>query len=209
METEEEPLTGAATENTSKVSTWEFVTKREHRKGALIVCGLMFAQQLLGINAVIFHGVSVLQTLLPNAAGYINVVISAANLAITSIASMFFDKISHKFLLIASMLGMATFSWLLAVGIANGIAVLSAISCFMFVSSFSFGLGPLPWMVASKTVGYRAVDGAQSAGLVVNWIGTFIVAFAVPILPTVVSFVGFGIIGFVSAATVWYGVGAY
>lgn len=206
---EEEPLTGAAAEDGNKVSTWEFVTKREHRKGALVVCGLMFAQQMLGINAVIFHGVSVLQTLLPTAAGYINVIISAANLIITSLASMFFDRVSHKKILITSMLGMATFALLLAAGIAHHIAILSAVACFMFVSSFSVGLGPLPWMVASKTVGYKSVDAAQSAGIVVNWIGTFIVAFGVPILPTVVSFVGFGIIGFVSAALVYYGVDAY
>jgi MFS family permease len=195
--------------DSNKVSTWEFVTKREHRKAALIVCGLMFAQQMLGINAVIFHGVSVLKTLLPDAAGYINVIISLANLIITSLASMFFDKVSHKKILIVSMLGMAVFAWLLAAGIAHHLALLSAVACFMFVSSFSIGLGPLPWMVASKVVGYKSVDAAQSAGIVVNWIGTFIVAFGVPILPTVVSFVGFGIIGFASAAAVYYGVDAY
>ncbi|KAF8247835.1 general substrate transporter [Wilcoxina mikolae CBS 423.85] len=205
---EEEPLTGT-TEDPSKVSTFSFVTKREHRKSALIVCGLMLAQQLTGINACVLHGVSILQNLLPSAAGYINVIISAANLIITSLASMYFDKISHKFLLILSMLGMGTFAFLLAAGIANGIAVLSAVAFFCFVSSFSIGLGPLPWMVASKTVSYRAVDAAQSAGIVVNWMGTFAVAFLVPVLPTVWSFVGFGVIGWVSAAMVKWGVDAY
>jgi hypothetical protein len=205
---EEEPLTGA-TEDPTKVSTFAFVTKREHRKSALIVCGLMLAQQLTGINACILHGVSILQTLLPSAAGYINVIISAANLTITSIASMYFDKVSHKSLLILSMLGMGSFAFLLAAGIAYGIAILSAVAFFMFVSSFSIGLGPLPWMVASKTVSYRAVDAAQSAGIVVNWMGTFLVAFAVPILPPVLSFVSFGVIGFVSAATVSWGVDTY
>jgi hypothetical protein len=203
-------LTGAQVEeDTNKVTTWEFVTKKEHRYAALVVCGLLFAQQMLGINAVIFHGVAVLQDLLPTAASYINVIISVANLAITSAASMYFDKVSHKKLLICSMLGMGTFSFLLSVGIYARIAVLSAVACFMFVSSFSAGLGPLPWMVASKTLSYRAVDAAQSSGLVVNWIGTFIVAFGVPIIPTQLSFLIFGVIGLSSAALVYYGVAAY
>jgi len=207
---EEEPLTGAqAEEDTDKVTTWEFVTKKEHRYGALVVCGLLFAQQMLGINAVIFHGVAVLQDLLPTAASYINVIISVANLTITSVASMFFDKVSHKKLLICSMLGMGTFAFLLSASIYARIAVLSAVACFMFVSSFSVGLGPLPWMVASKTLSYRAVDAAQSSGLVVNWIGTFIVAFGVPIIPTQLSFLIFGVIGVSSAALVYYGVAAY
>lgn len=209
---EEEPLTGAtgATDaEPAKVSVLEFMTQKQHRKGALVVCGLMFAQQMLGINAVIFHGVAVLETLLPTSSGYINVLISVANLLITSVASFFFDKVSHKKLLVASMLGMATSALLLALGINRSIAVVSATAAFCFVGSFSVGLGPLPWMVASKTVSYRAVDAAQSSGLVVNWVGTFIVAFGVPILPTVVSFVGFGAIGYVGAALVYWGVDAY
>lgn len=185
------------------------MTRREHRKAALVVCGLMLAQQLTGINACILHGVSILQRLLPQAAGYINVIISAANLAITSLASLYFDRLSHKKLLLASMLGMGSFAFLLALGIAHGIAILSAVALLLFVASFSFGLGPLPWMVASRTVDFKAVDAAQSAGLVVNWLATFAVAFIVPIIPPVVSFVGFGFVGFLSAVIVYYGVEAY
>lgn len=196
-------------EAAEKVNTWAFVTRREHRKAALVVCGLMLAQQLTGINACILHGVSILQGLLPQAAGYINVLISAANLAITSLASLYFDRLSHKSLLLASMLGMSTFAFLLALGIARSIGVLSAVAFLLFVSSFSIGLGPLPWMVASRTVDFKAVDAAQSAGLVANWLATFAVAFGVPIIPTVVSFVGFGFVGLLSAIVVYYGVDAY
>lgn len=169
----------------------------------------MLSQQLLGINAVIFHGVSLLSSLLPNLAGVINVFISISNLLITSIASRFFDRVSHKKLLIASMCGMGTSAFLLAAGVIAEIPVLSAAACWCFVASFSFGLGPLPWMVASKVTEFRAVDAAQASGLVVNWMGTFLIAFAVPLVRTQVSFVLFGIIGYVAAAVVWWGVDAY
>ena len=206
---EEEPLTGADDDAATKVSLYEFATRTEHRGPALVVAGLMLAQQLTGINAVIFHGVAVLQALLPDAAGSINVMISVANVLITAAASTCFDRVSHKLLLVVSMLGMAASALLLALGLAHGVAALSATAAFAFVGSFSVGLGPLPWMVASKTVSYRAVDAAQSAGLVASWIGTFIVAFGVPIIPPVVSFVVFGLIGFFSAAMVYWKVDAY
>ena len=191
------------------MTTWEFVTQREHRKAALFVCGLLLAQQMLGINAAVLHGVSILQTLLPRASSYINVLISIGNLTITLVASAFFDRVSHKTLLLISMVGMGSFAFLLAIGIANGVAILSAVAFFCFVGCYAIGLGPLPFMVASKTVSYRAVDAAQSAGLVVNWLGTFAVGFAVPIIPTVVAFVGFGLMGYISSALVWWGVDTY
>lgn len=44
---ESEPLTGP--EEVNKVTVKEFITKQEHRKAALGVCGLMLAQQMLGM----------------------------------------------------------------------------------------------------------------------------------------------------------------
>lgn len=154
-----------------------------------------------------------LNKLLPQTAGFINVVISLANLIFTVGASMFYDKVSHKKLLIMSMSGMATFAFLLAIGMFHSVPVLSAISCFFFVSSFSIGLGPLPWMVASKTVRFQAVDAAQAAGLVVNWCATFIVGFGVPVVAVAIGmpwvFIGFGCIGAFASFAVWKAVDAY
>lgn len=187
----------------------QFLTSKTHRKSALIVCGLMAAQQLSGINAVIFHGVSVLSRLLPDWAGALNVLISAANLFVTIAASTLYDRVSHKTLLISSMLGMSTFSFLFAAGMQYDIAALTAVACFMFVACFSFGLGPLPWMVAGRVVRYEAQDAAQAAGLVMNWAGTFLVTFVVPLVPAVLAFIVFGLVGVTSAAAVWWGVEVY
>jgi MFS family permease len=150
---------------------------------------------------------------MPESAGYINVIISVANLVFTTLASLFFDRFRHKSFLLASFSGMAIFSFLLSIGIFEKVSILSAVSCFMFVSSFSIGAGPLPWMVASKTVDYKAVDAAQSSGLVMNWVGTFIVGFLVPVIAAAVGmqwvFLGFGFIGVFTVLSVWYGVAAY
>ncbi|PWW80039.1 MFS general substrate transporter [Tuber magnatum] len=159
-----------------------FATKREHRLGLMIVAGVMLAQQLTGINAVVFYGVSILQVLLPNSARYLNAGISGVNLFVTLGASLLFDRVSHKILLLASMLFMAISAGLLAISIFAGLATLSAIATLLFVVSFSMGLGPLPWMVASRRIEPVAVGAAQSIALISNWMGTFFVSFLVPML---------------------------
>ncbi|RPA91105.1 MFS general substrate transporter [Choiromyces venosus 120613-1] len=165
-----------------KIGLLEFITKREYRLGFMIVAGVMLAQQLTGINAVVFYGVSILHDLLPNSAKYLNAAISGVNLFVTLGASFLFDKVSHRSLLIVSIFMMGFFALVLAISISSGLAILSAIATLLFVSSFSMGLGPLPWMVASRRIEPKAVGAAQSTALTANWMGTFLVSFAVPVI---------------------------
>ncbi|CAZ81711.1 unnamed protein product [Tuber melanosporum] len=166
----------------NEVGLLEFVTKREYRFGFMIVAGVMLAQQLTGINAVVFYGVSILDNLLPNSAKYLNAAISGVNLLVTLVASFVFDRVSHGFLLLMSIFMMAFFSLVLSISISYGLAILSAVATLLFVSSFSMGLGPLPWMVASRRIEPRGVGAAQSIALTASWIGTFLVSFAVPVI---------------------------
>lgn len=129
---------------------------------------------------MVFYGVSILEDLLPDSAKFLNAGISGVNLLVTLGASFLFDTMDHKSLLLSSIAGMAVFSGTLAASIMRGSAVFSALSTLFFVSSFSFGLGPLPWMVASRRMGAGSVGAAQSTALTANWLGTFVVGFAVP-----------------------------
>lgn len=139
---------------------------------------------------MVMYGVAILRDLLPGYAGILNASISGVNLIITIGASTFFDKVAHKVLLMASMFGMTVFSLLLALGIKFSIPALSAVATFCFVSSFSVGLGPLPWMVAAKNVDTHAVGSAQSLALVANWSGTFVISFGVPVVAALVGMDG-------------------
>ncbi|KAG0633536.1 general substrate transporter [Tuber brumale] len=168
-------------ENT-KVGLREFVTKPQYRAGFVVVAGVMLAQQLTGINAVVFYGVSILDDLLPSSAKYLNAAISAVNLLVTLGASFVFDRVSHRYLLLTAMVAMTASSATLALSIGFGWAMLSVIATMLFVSSFSMGLGLLPWMVASRIIEPNSVDAAQSIALTANWLGTFLVSFAVPVI---------------------------
>ncbi|KAG0138245.1 general substrate transporter [Tuber indicum] len=165
-----------------EIGLLQFLTKQEYRAGLIIVAGLMLAQQLTGINAVVFYGVSILDELFPDSAKYLNAGISAVNLFVTLVASLLFDVVSHKGLLITSMIAMGTSSAALGLSIFFGLAILSAIATLLFVSAFSMGLGPLPWMVATSRIEPKAVGAAQAIALTANWVGTFMVSFAVPVI---------------------------
>ena len=73
-------------------------------------------------------------------------------------------------------------SLVLGIGIIYHIPFLSAAATVLFVSSFSIGLGPIPWMVAAEIVTFDASGAAQSISLSANWIGTFIVSYGFPVL---------------------------
>jgi hypothetical protein len=85
---------------------------------------------------------------------------------------------------------------LLGFAIKASIPLLSALSVLLFVSSFAFGLGPVPFILASELVGPEAVNAVQSLALGSNWISTFIVA---QFFPVVNKMLGAGIIYFVFA----------
>ncbi|CUS14005.1 unnamed protein product [Tuber aestivum] len=166
----------------SPIGLMEFVRKREYRSGFVIVAGVMLAQQLTGINAVVFYGVSILNDLLPNTAKFLNAAISAVNLLVTFGASFWFDRVSHRTLLLGSIFSMGISAAILSICIACDLAIPSAVSTLVFVTSFSMGLGPLPWMVASLRIAQKGIGAAQSIALIANWMGTFLVGFVVPVI---------------------------
>lgn len=160
---------------TNQVSIWQFCTAKVHRAKFTAVAGVMLFQQLCGVNSIIFYGVSVLATLLPQLAPVINCVISILNCFVTAFSSTIVDKYGRKLLLISSISGMAVASTLLGFGILHSLSTLSAFSATFFVISFAMGLGPIPFMIISELVPESSVGAAQSVGTTINWFATFLV----------------------------------
>lgn len=156
------------------------------------------------------YGVAILSNMLPQYAGGLNAAISGINLIITISASMLFDIVSHRSLLLTSISGMSVFSLVLSCGLHYNFSVLSAISVFCFVSFFSIGLGPLPWMVAANNVPRISIGSAQSIALVANWIGTGAISFAVPVVASAFGmdfvFFVFAVLGTLFAVWGWFSI---
>jgi len=142
----------------------------------------MAAQQLCGINSIIVYGVSLLSTLLTTSSKLLNVLVAVVNLAVTIAFSPLIDRLGRKICLIASVAGMGLSSLLLALGIAYGVNLLSAIMVITFVAFFGLGLGPIPFILSSELVSPEAQGAAQSWALAASWITTFLVTQFFPLI---------------------------
>ncbi len=181
-DSDRQPSSKKQTSNKDGIGILEVVSHPTHHKAIVAVVGVMFAQQLCGINSIVMYSVSLLSSLLPTTASLLTVVVSAVNLLATIAFSPLADKIGRKPCLLISIAGMGTNALLLALAILFRIKILSAIATILFVTAFAVGLGPVPFILASELVGPEAVGATQSWALAANWVATFLVAQFFPIL---------------------------
>lgn len=185
-DTEEEALlataNGEAAPRRPHVSLIGTIRQQRYRPAAIAVMAVMAAQQLTGINSIMMYSVSILGGLLPTSAALLTVAVSGLNVIVTLACAPLPDKIGRKPCLLLSIAGMGISSVLLALGLEFSIKVLSAAATLTFVSSFAFGLGPIPFMLATELVGQEAVGATQSLALTANWISTFAVAQFFPVV---------------------------
>ncbi|KAF2172997.1 hypothetical protein M409DRAFT_16947 [Zasmidium cellare ATCC 36951] len=154
----------------------------DYAPAVFAVTMIMVAQQFTGINSIVMYGVGLLSDLLAANSAILNVLVAAVNVVITTSCAPLSDRWGRKTCLLISISGMGISSILLAAGIMNSIKILSAVSVILFVASFGFGLGPIPFILASELVNTEAVGATQSWALAANWIATFIVAQFFPLI---------------------------
>ncbi|PNY28212.1 metabolite transport protein [Tolypocladium capitatum] len=157
------------------------------RPAIVAVVGIMFAQQLCGINSIIMYSVSLLADLLPTSSALLTILISVVNLVMTIACAPLPDRLGRKACLLLSIVGQGTSSLALALSIVFGVKILSAISVLFFVAFFAVGLGPVPFILASELVGQEAVGATQSWCLGANYVATFLVAQFFPIINTALN----------------------
>lgn len=167
---------------TQSMSIWDAFIHPEYRPAIIAVVAVMSTQQLTGINSIVMYSVSLLTSLLPTTASLLIVAVSALNVVGTAVCAPLPDKIGRKPCILLSIAGMGTCSVLLALGLLFGIKILAAVATLVFVASFAFGLGPVPFILANELVGPEAVGATQSAGLAANWIATLLVSQFFPIV---------------------------
>jgi sugar porter (SP) family MFS transporter len=169
------------------LSVIEVVRDAQYRPAIIAVVGIMFTQQLCGINSIIMYSVSLLADLLPISSALLTILISVVNLGTTVACSPLPDRLGRKTCLLLSIVGQGSSSLVLAFSIVYDVKVLSAISVLFFVAFFAVGLGPVPFILASEMVDQPAVGATQSWALGANYIATFIVAQFFPIINTALN----------------------
>lgn len=181
--------TGAAPdgEEVQHVGVMQALRDPLYRPAMVVVMGIMFAQQLCGINSIVMYSVQLLDGLLPLSSILLTVLVSAVNLVMTAACSPLPDKWGRKTCLLVSIVGQGASSLALAISILAGVKIVSALAVALFVAFFAVGLGPVPFILASELVGQEAVGATQSWCLATNYTATFLVAQFFPIINTALN----------------------
>lgn len=127
------------------------------RRGFLMAIGLMFFQQVSGINAVIFYTTDIFKDadtgINPEIA---TIIVGIMQVVTTFIASLVVDRLGRRMLLLVSDALMAICTILLGIYFylqnnnkedVKGLGWLPVLSLCVFIVAFSIGFGPVPWLM--------------------------------------------------------------
>ncbi|XP_065362596.1 facilitated trehalose transporter Tret1-2 homolog isoform X2 [Calliphora vicina] len=150
-----------------------------------ISLGLMFFQQLCGINAVIFYSTDIFR----DANTGINenlstIVVGIMQVIATFVSVMVVDKLGRRILLLASSSVMAIATTAMGVyfymkqqdeASVTNLGWLPVSSLCIFIIMFSIGFGPVPWLMMGELFASDIKGVAGSIAGTSNWVLAFIV----------------------------------
>jgi len=149
---------------------------KEAWRSLLVASVLHLGQQLSGINAVLFFS----SKLFPEP--IVPVLIGLLNLIMTVLAILVIDHAGRRPLALSSSLIMFLSTLLLILfsffQIESRLLSISAI--LVFVGSFAFGMGPIPWLMTNELFPTAAVSSAVSFAVGLNWISNMAVTVSFP-----------------------------
>lgn len=172
----------------NKISVMESLKTTAAKKAVFICFGLMFFQQLSGINAVIFYTGDIFSASGSNLDAKIaTIIVGVVQVLATFLSSIIVDKFGRKVLLILSDFFMMVAGLLLAIYFTlsdrdvldddqiKSIGFLPVVSLVVFIALFSLGFGPIPWVASSELFPSEIKANASSAAATFNWFLAFIV----------------------------------
>jgi MFS transporter, SP family, galactose:H+ symporter len=154
------------------------------RPAMIVGVGLAIAQQITGINTVIYYAPTIFKFAgLASASVAIlaSVGVGVVNLVLTLVAMELIDRVGRRPLLLFSLAGMALSLFVLGLafslkqfaGILGWVALASLMA---YVGFFAVGLGPVFWLILSEIYPLRIRGRAMSVGTAANWSANLIVA---------------------------------
>ncbi|GBM51383.1 Facilitated trehalose transporter Tret1 [Araneus ventricosus] len=151
---------------------------------ALLAFGLVFFQQTTGSNAILFYTVDIFSAAGSKNANMSTIIIDAVLVIATAISSGLMDKAGRKTLLIISGVGMAVS--LFALGTYDQISEsnpaiktdynwVPLASLVIYITAFSFGFGPIPWLMMAEMTPLRTRSVICGAATALCWTFVFII----------------------------------
>lgn len=183
------------------------------RKALIIGIGLMFIQQMTGINTVIYYAPTIFQmTGFQSAVAAISATVGVGivNVLLTIVSIKLIDKIGRKPLLSIGLIGMiislftigAAFSFTQLLG--DALKWVAVGSLLLYIASFAVSLGPVCLLVIAEVYPTRVRGLAMSFTILTNWLCNMIVALSfLPIMELLGKAWTFWIFGIISIVS-WF-----
>ena len=155
-------------------------TEKMFAYGPLVIfVGIMLSvfQQAVGINAVLYFGPRIFESMGVGDSMTYTVMMGIVNILFTLVAILTVERIGRKPLLIFGSLGMALGA--LGVALCNVVTmapVVSAIFIMIYTASFMFSWGPVCWVLISEIFPNTIRGAAVAIAVAFQWIFNFIVS---------------------------------
>jgi SP family galactose:H+ symporter-like MFS transporter len=163
---------------------WSELLNSTLRPAMIVGVGLAIAQQITGINTVIYYAPTIFKFAgLSSASVAIlaSVGVGVVNVVFTVVAMLLIDRVGRRPLLLVSLAGMAVGLIVLGLAfslpqLAGSLGWIAVASLMVYAGSFAVGLGPVFWLILSEIYPLRIRGRAMSVGTVANWGANLIVA---------------------------------
>jgi sugar porter (SP) family MFS transporter len=156
------------------------------RNALVIALGIMFFQQLTGINTIIYYSPKIFKiagiesntlTILPS------ILLGGVNVLFTVVSILLLDRLGRRPLFFIGLVGMIV--GLVAMGLSfffedslgDSLAFFTVASMFIYLIFFAVSLGPLGWLILSEVFPLKVRGVGMSMGSLSNWLFNGIVAF--------------------------------
>ncbi|KAI7823261.1 major facilitator superfamily domain-containing protein [Gamsiella multidivaricata] len=167
-----------------------------------------FLQQASGINGLVYYSTSFLSDVFgSDNSRYITFGVSCCSLISTILSVYLINRFNRRTLLMASFAGISLSAALLITGAYCNVGHLVAVAVFLYIVSFAFALGPIPWLLLSEMLPTYAVSPASSVATGVNWGTNFIIGLVFPSMTKTLgsgTFILFGAFNIFGIIYIWH-----
>jgi SP family facilitated glucose transporter-like MFS transporter 8 len=165
---------------------------RKNRKGLIAGIGLLGLQQLSGVNAIIFFVKHICESAGVANPGDKAVMLMAGQTVLTLLAATFMDSLGRRVYLLFGSTSMACGCFMTAF-LPSPLLQIAGLA--VFVVGFSFGLGPIPWLILGELFPTDVRGTAASLATAVNWFLSFLVTLVFDSMQKALGFHVFAVFG--------------
>ncbi|XP_011871999.1 PREDICTED: facilitated trehalose transporter Tret1-like [Vollenhovia emeryi] len=156
---------------------------KKYQRATCVTIGLMFIQQLAGVNALIFYA----KRILDDAGSILNsstssVIVGVVQVIATYFSTIMIERAGRKLLLFISASVMAVSMFTLSGYFhfqnshdLTSFSWIPLLSFAAFIVIFSIGFGPIPWLMVGELFASKVRSAASAAAAMCNWSLAFLV----------------------------------